>query len=111
MVGGLRRSPVSNQAWRRTTTAAPTAESHSASTPATPPPNPGRVLAECQRRDGTALVVSLRSYEGHRFVAIGVWSSGGYPIRGKHSSVRLSELDDVAAALAEAIAIRDGGAL
>jgi hypothetical protein len=44
-------------------------------------------------------------------LAIGVWSSGGYPIRGKHSSVRLSELDDVAAALAVAIAIRDGGAL
>lgn len=42
-------------------------------------------------------------------MAIGVWSSGGYPIRGKHASVRLSELDDVAAALAEAIAIRDGG--
>jgi hypothetical protein len=55
--------------------------------------------------------VSLRSYEGHRFLAIGVWSSGGYPIRGKHTTVRLSELDDVAAALAEAIAIRDGGAL
>jgi len=104
---------VSNQAWRRTTTAAPTADSHSASSPATPTPtpDPGRVLAECQRRDGTALLVSLRSYEGHRFLAIGVWSSGGYPIRGKHASVRLSELDDVAAALAEAIAIRDGGAL
>jgi hypothetical protein len=102
---------VSNQAWRRTTTAAPTTHSHSAPSPATPPPDPGRVLAECQRRDGTALLVSLRSYEGHRFLAIGVWSSGGYPIRGKHSSVRLSELDDVAAALAEAIAIRDGGAL
>ena len=104
---------MSNQAWRRTTTAAPTADSHSASSPATPTPtpDPGRVLAECQRRDGTALLVSLRSYEGHRFLAIGVWSSGGYPIRGKHASVRLSELDDVAAALAEAIAIRDGGAL
>ena len=105
---------MSSQAWRRTTTAAPTTESHSASPAATlrgGPPDPGRVLAECQRRDGTALLVSLRSYEGHRFLAIGVWSSGGYPIRGKHSSVRLSELDDVAAALAEAIAIRDGGAL
>ena len=102
---------MSNQAWRRTTTAAPTADSHASSSPATPTPDPGRVLAECQRRDGTALLVSLRSYEGHRFLAIGVWSSGGYPIRGKHASVRLSELDDVAAALAEAIAIRDGGAL
>jgi len=102
---------VSNQAWRRTTTAAPTTHSHASSSPATPTPDPGLVLAGCPRRDGTALVVSLRSYEGHRFVAIGVWSSGGYPIRGKHTSVRLSELDDVAAALAEAIAIRDGGAL
>ena len=104
---------MSNQAWRRTTTAAPTTDSHASSSPATPTPtpDPGRVLAECQRRDGTALLVSLRSYEGHRFLAIGVWSSGGYPIRGKHASVRLSELDDVAAALAEAIAIRDGGAL
>jgi hypothetical protein len=105
---------VSNQAWRRTTTAAPTTHSHASPSPATlrgDPPDPGRVLAECQRRDGSALLVSLRSYEGHRFVAIGVWSSGGYPIRGKHASVRLSELDDVAAALAEAIAIRDGGAL
>jgi hypothetical protein len=103
---------VSNQAWRRTTTAAPTTDSHASPSPATPTtPDPGRVLAECQRRDGTALLVSLRSYEGHRFLAIGVWSSGGYPIKGKHASVRLSELDDVAAALAEAIAIRDGGAL
>ena len=66
---------------------------------------------DCPRRDGTALLVSLRTFEGHRFLAIGVWSSGGYPIKGRHASVRLSELDDVAAALAEAIALRDGGAL
>ena len=66
---------------------------------------------DCPRRDGTALLVSIRVYEGHRFLAIGVWSSGGYPIKGKHTSVRLSELDDVAAAVAEAIALRDGGAL
>lgn len=104
------------QAWRRATTATPPTQSHTASPSATirpwsEPPDPGQVLVDCPRRDGTALVVSLRSYEGHRFLAIGVWSSGGYPIKGKHASVRLSELDDVAAALAEAIALRDGGAL
>lgn len=103
-------------AWRRATTATPTTQSHNASPAATirpwsEPPDPGQVLVDCQRRDGTALLVSIRTYEGHRYLGIGVWSSGGYPLKGRHASVRLSELDDVAAAVAEAIALRDGGAL
>jgi hypothetical protein len=63
------------------------------------PPDPGEVLAEAPRGDGSRLRVSWREYEGHPFVTIAVWGADGWPVRGKQVSVRVGELGAVLEAL------------
>ena len=77
-------------------------------TPAAPPaPDPGEILAEIDRGDGTVMRVCWRLYEGKPFVAIGVWAGNGWPVRGKQTSVKLRELTAVVEGLVEAIIKRD----
>ena len=74
------------------------------------PPGPsGRLLANFERPGRgrgpeTELRVDLDEYEGHAYVSLRVWTrgpdDGWYPTR-KGCSVRLSEADEVAAALVE----------
>lgn len=67
-------------------------------------PDPGEVLAEISRSDGTLLRVALRDFEGKRFVTIAIWEKGTggawYPVRGKATTIRLRELGEVLEGLA-----------
>jgi hypothetical protein len=64
-----------------------------------PAPDPGVLLAEVPRADGTRLRVAWRSVEGHPFVTVAVWERGRgdawWPVKGKQVSVRRGELGAV----------------
>jgi len=72
-------------------------------------PDPGVILAEIARGDGTTMRVSWRLFEGKPFVAVGVWGDNGWPLRGKMATVKLRELTAVIAGLVAAVEKRDGG--
>lgn len=80
-------------------------EAHPART-ATPAPDPGRILAEVPRADGTVLRVSVHLYEGKPFVRVAPWApgeGGAWPVKGKGCTVRVRELAAVAEGLAAAM--------
>ena len=72
-------------------------------------PDPGVILAEIARGDGTAMRVCWRLFEGKPFVAVGVWGDNGWPVKGKQTTVKLRELTAVIAGLVAAVEKRDGG--
>ena len=77
-------------------------------TPAAPPaPDPGEILAEIDRGDGTVMRVCWRLYEGKPFVAVGVWAGNGWPVKGKQTTVKLRELAAVIDGLVAALEKRD----
>ncbi len=78
---------------------AATAKLRAASQHSHTPPDPGEVLAEAPRGDGSRLRVSWREYEGHPFVTIAVWGADGWPVKGKQVSVRVGEFAPVLEAL------------
>jgi hypothetical protein len=63
------------------------------------PPDPGELLAEVDRPDGTRLRVAWRTLEGRPFVTVAVWEPGAHggwwPVKGKQVSVRRAELGAV----------------
>lgn len=61
-------------------------------TPAASPPDPGIILADIPRGDGTRFRVSWCEFEGRPFVRLAVWGADGWPVPGKQVSVRLAEL-------------------
>jgi hypothetical protein len=77
--------------------------------PAGPPareqPDPGDVIADIFRTDGTTLRVAVKvfaSSEGPRpYVDVRVWQNG-WPVKGKGLTVRPRELADLAVALVDA---------
>ena len=83
--------------------------------PAKPPqaPDPGEVLAEVPRGDGTVLRVAWRTLEGRPFVTIAVWERGTagawWPMTGKAVTVRVRELGEVLEGLVKAAERAAGG--
>lgn len=77
-------------------------------TTAKPPqaPDPGEVLAEVPRGDGTVLRVAWRTFEGKPFATIAVWERGTagawWPVKGKAVTVRVRELGEVLEGLVKA---------
>jgi hypothetical protein len=69
--------------------------------PAGPAENGAR-LATFPRGQGDELRVNLDEYQGRAYISIRVWN-GGYPVRGKGCSVRVSEARGVAEALLAAL--------
>ena len=69
-----------------------------------PPPDPGHVLAELPRDDGSTLIVAVQraTQTGAPYLHVGVWR-GGWPEKGRSVSVRVRELLPVLAALADAV--------
>lgn len=67
-----------------------------------PPPDPGVVLAELPRDDGTVLRVAVQKATGTGapYISLAVWS-GDWPVKGRSVSVRLRELGAVLAAFIE----------
>ena len=67
------------------------------------PPDPGELLADLPRADGTRLRVAWREYEGHPFVTFAVWEPGTggawWPVKGKQLTVKRGELGGVLEAL------------
>ncbi len=67
------------------------------------PPDPGELLAEVDRPDGTRLRVAWRTLEGRPFVTVAVWEPGAHggwwPVKGKQVTVRVGELGPVLEAL------------
>lgn len=74
---------------------------------APPPPDPGEILAEIDRGDGTVMRVCWRLYEGKPFVAVGVWAGNGWPVKGKQTTVKVRELAAVIGGLVAAVEKRD----
>jgi hypothetical protein len=77
--------------------------------PAAPPDDDGEVLAALPRGDGREeLRVTLKSYNGHPYVALRVWERNDrgefWPVKNKGCSVRLGEAAAVADALTRAAA-------
>lgn len=80
-----------------------------AALPARPPPreqpDPGDVIADLPRTDGTVLRVAVKvfaSEDGPRtYVDVRLWQ-GGWPVKGKGLTVRPRELADLAVALVDA---------
>lgn len=70
-------------------------------------PDPGEILAEIDRGDGTVMRVCWRLYEGKPFVAVGVWASNGWPVKGKQTTVKVRELAAVIGGLVAAVEKRD----
>lgn len=71
------------------------------------PPDPGEVLAELPREDGTVFRVSVHRYEGRPYVRLGLWRRGfdgasWWPLKGRSASVRVREVGAVCEALADA---------
>lgn len=71
---------------------------------AAPPDDDGEVLAAIPRGDGREeLRVTLKTYNGHPYVALRVWERNGrgefWPVKNKGCSVRVSEAEAVAEAL------------
>lgn len=69
-----------------------------------PPPDPGHVLAELPRDDGSTLLVAVQraTQTGAPYLHVGVWRNG-WPEKGRSVSVRVRELLPVLAALADAV--------
>ena len=69
-------------------------------------PDPGVVLAEVPRGDGTVLRVAWRTLEGRPFVTLAVWERGTagawWPVQGKAVTVRVRELGEVLEGLVKA---------
>ena len=61
-------------------------------TPAAAPPDPGIILADIPRGDGTRFRIAWCEVEGRPFVRLAVWGADGWPVKGKQVSVRLAEL-------------------
>jgi hypothetical protein len=70
-------------------------------------PDPGEILAEIDRGDGTVLRVCWRLFEGKPFVAVGAWAGNGWPVKGKQTTVKLRELAAVINGLVAAVEKRD----
>ena len=74
--------------------------------PAPQAPDPGEVLAEVPRGDGTVLRVAWRTFEGKPFATIAVWERGTagawWPVKGKAVTVRVRELGEVLEGLVKA---------
>ena len=73
-----------------------------------PPPEHGRRLATIPRpKDDEELRINWCEYEGHPYLSIRFWRRGDdgqfWPDKHRGFSIRLRELPDVAAALAEAL--------
>lgn len=68
------------------------------------PPDPGHVLAELPRDDGSTLLVAVQraTQTGAPYLHVGVWRNG-WPEKGRSVSVRVRELLPVLAALADAV--------
>lgn len=70
------------------------------------PPDPGEVLAEVPRGDGTVFRVAWRTFEGRPFVTLAVWERGTggawWPVQGKAVTVRVRELGEVLEGLVKA---------
>ena len=60
--------------------------------PPSPPPDPGELLADIPRGDGTRFRIAWCEVEGRPFVRLAVWGADGWPVKGKQVSVRLAEL-------------------
>lgn len=79
------------------------AKLRAASQPSATAPDPGELLADLPRADGSRLRVSWREYEGRPFVSVGVWEAGTggawWPVKGKQVTVRVGELGPVLEAL------------
>ena len=60
--------------------------------PPSPPPDPGELLADIPRGDGTRFRIAWCEVDGHPFVRLAVWGADGWPVPGKQVSVRLAEL-------------------
>lgn len=67
-------------------------------TPAAAAHDPGEVLADIPRSDGTRLQVAWCEYQGKPFVRLALWK-GGWIVPGKQACVRRSELGAVLEAL------------
>ena len=76
------------------------------SAPKRTPPDPGEVLAEVPRGDGTVFRVAWRTLEGRPFVTLAVWERGTagawWPVQGKAVTVRVRELGEVLEGLVKA---------
>jgi hypothetical protein len=75
---------------------------------ATPPPEQGRRLATLPRpKEDAEIRITWAEYEGNPFVGVRVWRKGDdgqlWPDKHRGFSIRLRELPDVAAAIAEAL--------
>ncbi len=68
------------------------------------PPDPGPVLAELPRDDGSTLLVAVQraTSTGAPYLHVGVWRNG-WPEKGRSVAVRVRELLPVLAALADAV--------
>ena len=96
-VGKGDHAPVAAELLARARNAAAT---RAKATPVTVP-DKGDVCGTIPRRDGSDLVVAVKEFEGRPFVSVGLWS-GGWPVKGRSVSVRLSELGQVLEALVAA---------
>ncbi len=76
-------------------------------TPAAAAHDPGEVLADIPRSDGTRLQVAWCEYQGKPFVRIAIWK-GGWVVPGKQACVRRSELAPVLEALILAAELASG---
>ena len=72
-------------------------------------PDPGVILAEIERGDGTTMRVCWRLFEGRPFVSIAVWGDNGWPVKGKQTTLKLRELAAVIDGLVAAVEKRVGG--
>jgi len=70
--------------------------------PRTATPDQGVVHARIPRGDGTEFRVSQHAYEGRDFLRLGLWR-GDWPLKGKTTTVRMSEAGVVVTALLDAI--------
>lgn len=75
-----------------------------------PPLDDGIKIATLGRGPNRELRLRWREYKGHHFLDIREWSVNGsntqwWPEKGKGITIKARELDDVAAAIAEAITV------
>lgn len=80
--------------------------------PATPPPDPGRVLATAPRPDGTELRVSWHLFEGKPYLRVAPWQRGTdgawWPVKGRGCTVKVRELGVLAEGIALAMDAAEG---
>lgn len=64
-----------------------------------PPIDEGTELATIRRKDGHELRIRMKSYNGNPYVSIQLWSidpqGNAWPVKGRSSSIRLNEIDEV----------------